>query len=259
MKKIFALIVCIFVFFLTSCVKNNVETTQESTHIEESQIYEKDYGNFSTVNKRTPPFDREKQIKSSQSDYNTGSSYPAERLAEILSSAGKIKNLGTLVYPNAAKFMAHYLEGSGEDYTIDMEKFLENAIAKQNMNADIERAKKAAQELVIKGKTADVYQKTESLHHNLTGDFKYCLGSYFAYVEMHNVSFDGTTYTATVKYTVIDFYNWDKTDTTPVFDGFVSKIVGSISPADLHQLHTSGVAKEFLSIGELSYEISWTK
>lgn len=258
MKNIFALIVCICIIFLASCEKKNAETTPQGGTFSDSP-YEMDYGNFSTVNKREASFDREKQINASSKDYNTGSAYSEKRIDEIMSSAKKIKNLGKIAYPNAAKFMAHYLEASGEDYTVDMEKFLKNSIAKQNMDIDIENAKSAAEKLLTDGKTINVYQKIESLHHNLTGDWKYCLGSYFAYVEMYNVSFDGTTYTATVKYTVIDFYNWDENETALIFDGIVANIVGDISPKDLHQLHIDGKAKEFLSKGEISYQISWTK
>ena len=257
MKNIFALILCIIVLFLASCGSKSEEPPQDSTFSESP--YEKDYGNFSTVNKSQPSNDRQKQIKSSEKDYNTGSDYSEKRLDEILSSAKKIKNFGSLAYPNAAKFMAHYLSNSGEEYEVDMEKFLKDSIANQNMETDIEKAKQAAEELIIDGETINIYQKTESLYHNLTGDWKYCLGSYFAYVEMYGISFDGTTYTATVKYTVIDFYNWDKNDDKVIFSGLVGGIIGDVSPKDLHQLHINGQAKEILSKGETTYQISWEK
>ena len=60
-------------------------------------------------------------------------------------------------------------------------------------------------------------------------------------------------YSATVKYRVIDFYNWDEAKTSGFLDG------KGPSQYQLCQLHRAGKAQEFLTYGEISYEISWTQ
>jgi hypothetical protein len=75
-------------------------------------------------------------------------------------------------------------------------------------------------------------------------------GVYFTAVKIERVGKIGNVYTATITYSVIDYYNWDSNDTEEV------PLVG-VSPAELHQLHVSGRAKEFLTYGEKTYVISW--
>ena len=105
---------------------------------------------------------------------------------------------------------------------------------------------------------AKIYQQGEIVNHfGGTEDWYLAVGSYFTCIEMHNVTVkvnaDGTkTYSAQLKYTVADFYNWNENSwsTIPIVD---------VSQRDLHQLHRVGQAKEFLSVGEKEYVISWTK
>ena len=69
------------------------------------------------------------------------------------------------------------------------------------------------------------------------------------------------TYNADIKYIVMDYYNWDKNNTTPVIDKKVLffTITGP-SPAELYYLHAAGRAQEFLTYGEITYtNVTWTE
>lgn len=213
------------------------------------------YGNFTTLHKTIPSNDRMKQMRNSKAVFNTGSSYTPDELSSTRIQALIISS-AKFLFPNAADLMDHYLNGKGENYELDVEDFLEDEIAKGNMLSDLNAALRAAENMAVSGEKITIYQNEESLHHNLTGDWKYSVGSYFASVELYDVketTFLGVTcYTAKFKYIVQDFYNWDANDTNNVS-------ISSVSPADLHQLHLAGEAQEFLTYGEEEYQIKWAK
>ncbi len=214
-----------------------------------------EYGNFTTLHKTIPSNDRMKQMRNSKAVFNTGSKYTPDELkntklqALIISSA-------KIFFPNASDFMDHYLNGKGENYKLDVNEFLEDETAKENMLKDLNNALRAAENMAVDGEKITIYQNEESLYHNLTGDWKYSVGSYFTSVELYDVketTFLGVAcYTAKFKYVVQDFYNWDENDTNNVS-------ITSVSPADLHQLHVNGEAQEFLTYGEEEYQIKWAK
>ncbi len=188
------------------------------------------------------------------------SSYDESKLSSIKSSANFIAVGGSLVsYKNASAFMKHFLDNTGEDYEIDMSSFLKDENALATRNAELNKALRACEVLAIEGESISVYQDEELVHHNLTGDWKYAIGSYFTAIEIDNLSVDGNIYTATFTYKVTDFYNWDESDANSVFSGTLATLTKNVSPKDLHQLHRAGMAKEFLSYGEIRYTVSWAK
>ena len=237
--------------------KDNSQTnsTEDDLKPDTEKVIIDTYGNFTKLHKTIGANDRMKQMRYSKSVYNTGSKYTPDELkmtriqASIISSA-------KVFFPNAADFMEHYLDGSGEVYDLDMDDFLEDKTAKQNMYKDVNEALRATEVMYSDGEKTIIYQVEESLHHNLTGDWKYSVGSYFASVEIYDIKestmLGCTYYTAKIKYVVQDFYNWDSTDTNDIS-------ITSVSPADLHQLHVNGEAQEFLTYGEIEFEIKWVK
>lgn len=228
----------------------NIDTTTDTNNEEKNT-----FGNFSTLHKTIASNDRLKQMKNSKNSYNTGSSYTVEQLKTTRIQASVIASMN-FMFPNASELMEHYLDGDGENYELDVEDFLENEIARGNMIKDVNSALRAAEALAVKGQKVTIYQTEESLHHNLTGDLKYALGSYFTSVELYDIKestmLGVTYYSAKLKYVVQDFYNWDENDTNDV------SLTG-VSPADLYQLHLNGEAREFLTYGEEIYEIKWVK
>lgn len=238
-----------------------LDTSGNQNAVSTDENGEKDtsFGNFSITEKTVPSADREKQMQNSALSYGIGSYYSKEEINEVNNAANKIKNYGSIVYPNASLMMEHYLEGSGDTYDIDMKSFLSDATALKNRDEDINCALRAAENLASEGEKINVYQIEESLYHNLTGDWKYSVGSYFSSVELYDVTVSNGVYMAKLKYVVNDFYNWDPTDTENIFSGLAATIVGDVSPMDLHQLHLNGTAKEFLSHGEITYRVTWVK
>lgn len=236
----------------TSDFQGDKDNLQPDTEIKETI---NTFGNFTTLHKTLASNDRMKQMKYSKTVFNTGSDYTLDELRMTRLQANIIAS-AKMFFPNASEFMEHYLEGEGEIYELDIDDFLENEIAKQNMQKDVNDALRAAEEMIVSGEKITIYQIEESLHHNLIGDWKYSVGSYFASVEMYDIKetswFGVTYYTAKLKYVVQDFYNWDANDTNDIS-------ITSVSPADLHQLHINGEAQEFLTYGEEEYEIRWVK
>ncbi len=212
-------------------------------------------GNFTTLHKTIASSDRLKQMKASKEAFGTGSKYTFEELKATKIQASIIASMSWML-PNASRLMEHYLEGEGENYELDLEDFLKNEIARQNMYKDVNSALRSAEGMAVKGEKITIYQIEESLHHNLIGDWKYSVGSYFTSVELYDITesqmLGVTYYTAKLKYIVQDYYNWDENDTNNVS-------ISNVSPADLYQLHLNGEAQEFLTYGEEEYEIKWVK
>lgn len=229
------------------------ESDKESEKEDDEEKVEapKEFGNFTTLHETEESRDRNKQINSSKADYNTGTLLSKSELDSIEQGAETIASgFVAMVYPNGSKFMAHFLENTGENYDLDLDKFFNDSVAKENRNNDVTEAMRAIEALSPYGDSIVIYRKEENIHHNLTGDWKFSVGSYFTSIKVEKVAKIGNIYSATITYSVIDYYNWDSNDTEEV------PLVG-VSPAELHQLHKAGMAKEFLTYGEKTYRISW--
>ena len=229
------------------------EADKEDNEEKEEEMAEapKEFGNFTTLHNTEESRDRNKQMNNSKADYNTGSKLSKEELDEIEQGADTIASgFVAMIYPNASKFMAHFLENTGENYELDLDKFFNDATTKENRNNDITEAMRAVEALSPNGEAVEICRKEENIHHNLSGDWKLSVGSYFTSIKIDRVGKIGNMYTATITYSVIDYYNWDSNDTEEV------PLIG-VSPAELHQLHVAGRAKEFLTYGERTYVISW--
>jgi hypothetical protein len=200
--------------------------------------------------------DRNKQIASSNASYNTGSSKSDSELNDIERSAKLIIAGGEILgYKKATGFLAYYLSNTGEQFNLSMSTFLTDSVALKNRNDHINIMLRAAEILAIENASININQTQERVNHNLTGDWKYSLGSYFDDVDITNltvIEIDGQKhYSATVKYIVTDFYNWNEAVTSGFLNG------KGPSQYDLAQLHRAGKAREFLTYGEITYEINW--
>ncbi len=211
----------------------------------------------------TIAWDRQRQMNNSNADFNKGSSNTKDQLDKTVSETGLITNGFTaLLYPSASSYMKHYLTASGEDYIIKMTSsgFFKSSDTKAHRITRITQAMRAAEALAIEGGSVNVYQKTEQVNHfsSSTDDWRLSVGSYFTCINMLDVTVtvgqDGTkTYSAKVEYNVADFYNWETNDYNRQLKDMLP------SPHDLHELHKAGMAKEFVSKGTVTYDITWTE
>ena len=214
------------------------------------------FGGFSTDETELSK-DRLNQIESSKYSYNSGSDLDSKALEDIIKSAQLISIGGTVFnYPNASLMLSHFLSGSGDDYNMSFDLLFKDKIALANRNEDLNNALYACEVLALQGQSLSFNQKIESLHHNLTGDFWYAMGSYFTRIEITDLTLTYNkkgekVFSVSIKYVVEDFYNFDVADTEDLFPG--------ISPNELHQLHQAGLAKEFLTHGEKIYNLTWTE
>lgn len=238
------------------------ESTSESESESESEKPITESGAFSSaITSTKESADRLKQMASAKATYNKGATCSNSEIKSILQGANTIKTGGNLLgsYKNASKLMGHFLGNTGEDYAIDMDTFLKDENALKTRNEELTKALRACEVLAREGESINVYQIEELVHHNLTGDWHYAVGSYFTSINVQNLTVNGNIYTATINYEVTDFYNWDYSNDSPVFSGFLGTLTNNISPQDLHELHRAGEAQEFLSLGEVSYTVSWIK
>ncbi|MBQ7907537.1 MAG: hypothetical protein IJ309_06135 [Clostridia bacterium] len=237
--------------------RGNIITSYEGLYFVSHNMFDNsrdEYGGFGTSQTVTSA-DRNKQMASSQADFNTGSDL--SNINDVKNTANMVTVGGALAnYPNASDLLSHFLDGSGSNYNLIIDTFLKDSVAKNNRNIDMNKAMSACEVLAQPGKSLTFYQVEESLFHNLEGDWKNALGSYFTSIRVENlvvgVDAQGNTiYSADFVYIVQDYYNWDANDT--------NKLFGLISPFELHQLHKAGLAKEFLTYGEKTFHLNWTK
>ena len=262
------LVISVFVFesdsvkYVADKTTEKVENTASYESLTAPEEVTVDGFTYSINGVTAPADDRIKQQNASNADYKTGSSLNSFRLWWAETSAKSIASLGGSMVdmPVAADFMAHYLENNGKDKNIDVLKFMsEDSGALACRNTAINRALRAAEQLAVTGKSLTVNQLVEGhpMQDQLaTDNWRYALGSYFDDVDVIDLTVTEVngvkTYTASIKYIVTDFYNWDTND--------YNEFKGIISPHDLHELHKAGKAKEYMSYGEYTYaNITWTE
>ena len=224
---------------------------------------------YSTEEETIPSEDRIKQQNNSNLVYNTGSELSNSQLQGsgwfnkgILGKANTVITGGQLLgYSNAAKFMKHFLDNTGTTYNLDVAAFLsEDSGALKSRNEAINNALRAAELLAREGEVLTVNQLSEGhpMQNSLAEeDWQYSLGSYFDDVDIINLRVEVIngvkTYTADIKYIVTDYYNWDSNNKNAF-----AKI--GPSPYELHELHKAGLAREFLTYGEITYSnVTWTE
>ena len=221
----------------------------------------------------TMAWDRERQMGISAQEYGSpvvdASTYTSSKMSSVLSSAKTIAGNGIMgwavkaVYPNASRFMAHYLENTGTGMTVDMGTgssgfFKSGSGTIGHRTTRVNEAMRAAEALAREGQSISIYQKTEVVNHfGDTEDWYLAVGSYFTCIEMHEltvtVNADGTkSYSAKLKYSIADFYNWNENSWSEI-------PIVNVSQRDLHQLHRTKQAKEFETTGSITYSITWTE
>ena len=82
---------------------------------------------YSTEEETTLSADRLRQMAESEAAYNTTTMSDSDANA-IIKKANTVINGGSLIgWTNAAKLLQHFLDGSGEQYTLNMTDFLKDS------------------------------------------------------------------------------------------------------------------------------------
>ena len=206
------------------------------------------------------------EMAESKAVYNTVAMSDSDARS-ITTKANLVITGGSLLgWDNAAKLMQHFMNGTGEQYNLDMKAFLQDSITRGYRDSDINNALRGAEALALVGQTLDINQKDEYLHRASSGDWYYAVNYYYSDVDVLNLTVtvdeNGVkTYKADIRYIVQDYYNWNKDKTSPVVEkkiGFIT--IKGPSEAELYSLHAAGRAQEFLTYGEITYSsITWTE
>ncbi len=263
--------ICLFIF---DGKEVKYLTSEKSTSMPDPISYAKIRGpvevvvdgmSYSTEKETTLSADRLRQMAESAAAYNTTTMSDSD-VSSIKSKVNTVITGGSLIgWNNAAKLLQHFMDGTGEQYTLNMNDFLEDSNNKAFRDTDINRALRAAEQLAREGESLTLNQLSENLHRP-SDDWYYAVGTYFSDVDLTNLTVtvdeNGVKhYSADIKYIATDFYNWDKNNTTPVINKKVLffTITGP-SPAELYRLHAAGLAREFLTYGEITYQnVTWTE
>ena len=163
--------------------------------------------------------------------------------------------------PNAASFINHFLDNSGEDYLYDAETVIKGTNSgKNNYIQNINDVIKLCESTVIDelwfiSKPSIQLQGTDFSTTGCIGetsiaiDWWYSIGDADASMTIYCTR-SGNTYHATITYYLLDYYDWEKGSTLRG---------GLVSDGDMYELHVAGMAQEFKSIGTYTKDISWKK
>ncbi len=172
---------------------------------------------------------------------------------------GKVLNDEWARMPHAAAFLAYYNSNLGIPYRYDGKEPIARTFAgRKNFNGMMNKMMEAAEETLKDGGhmciatnidrsgltqeesdtiTADFY----SYHNHFEFDWCYSVGKCTSAL-VADITRDGDSYTAKFKYYIIDLYDWDRGDESP-----------------LHYLHKCGISHAYYSLGEYEKEFTWKK
>ena len=281
---------------------NQGNTTEATTQGSATEGQVTPYGNYSIDQPAIKPEEYfAAQIQQSADTFNAGSSYTNEKISHIFKIADYIANYEAYVeeygvqdqldelyeqtgfsldFGFGADLMAHYIGKSGEtfDYSNRMEEMLVHPKVSAAQSTCISAAMKAAENLVKDGQSNVSVNQTKPM--KLTGlktedgTIYYALGEYHTIADLSNVQRTGDTFSATVTFRIIDYYNWADDIKTPEFTDYLNKLndnyrallgqmvdmptLEGFCQADLAQLHNAGLAQNFLAHGTIRYNVTWT-
>ena len=229
---------------------------------------------YSTVEGTKPSEDRLTIIANSANSYKTQT--PTEGSTQDEDTVSQIGSIGSWAgtVPNANELLNYYLElgGDATHYRdLDVATLISKVtVAKNSWMLSINNALRASELMAIMGETVNIDQTAETKVQlqNSTGLWSsnrdwyltFIDGMYYTDTDVDNLTVTEVngvkTYSATIVYTVIDYYSFleylDSDDTS-------SFLLWGPSKQELAQLHLDGNALDFLIESQISYEVSWTE
>ena len=190
-------------------------------------------------------------------------SQKSDRLLDIYQRANKNWFLGTagIMGKNAAKFIEHFLNNTGDDYNYDATDLINKTRASKCYNTNINKMLELCEDTVtdnlnfatLPSTTIKQFQAADfstfgaSNLHDV--DWWFSIGDCGGAMSL-NCTKENDKYTAKVKYYFLDYYDWEKGSDD--FGGFVTD-------GEMYELHEAGIAKAYKSIGLYSTTIEWKK
>ena len=277
-------------------------TTESTTQTPPPASTVTQYGNYSS---EAAPIKIEdnfaKLIQHSAETFNSGSTYSEDKIAQIYKIADYIAHYEkyveeygvqdqldelyqqtgfTLDLGFGAAMIEHYIGMTGEtyDYSDRMPELITHPKVGAAQSSCISAAMKAAENIVADGQSGVSINQTKPIKFsslkNEDGTIYYALGSYHAIADLSDVQRTGDTFTATVTFRIIDYYDWAEDGNTPEFTEYLDKLddtyrtllnemldistLETFCQADLAQLHNTGLAQDFMAQGTIVYNITWT-
>jgi len=158
---------------------------------------------------------------------------------------------------DAAKHMKHYLDNSGNPYTIDLEGMVtEVPSARKRYEDEVAQAKEFVEMLGVG--TWDIRSKTPELGYNRKDqnrNWYFAIGGYVTWGIGRAVvsgSGPGPTLDLDFEYRFYDRYNWDKGKAV-TFAGI------TVTDKFMGEFHRQGLAQEFDCFGSFKRHFSWKK
>ncbi len=158
--------------------------------------------------------------------------------------------------PDAAGALFHFLTGDGANYTISVNDLCNESEQIEKLRKDrVNDLLEASERIVSISKTKTIYNCenknfiVESINDNT--NWQNTLGGCEFRIKATVTRTSSNRFTANVQFSVIDFYDWDRTQT--------SMGTKPVSPQDMWELHHGGMAKNFLTTGTSTLSITWTK
>ena len=277
-------------------------TTESTTQAPSGENNVTKYGNYSTDSAvKTLEEIFADKIKFTEDTYATGSSYSDDKISHIYKITDYIANYEKYVEEYAvqdqledlyeqtgftldlgfgADMIKHYIDMTGDtyDYTARMEELLAHPKVSAAQSTCINAAMKAAENLVKDGQSGVSVNQTQPMNFtslkSTDGTIYFALGTYHTMADLSNVQRTGDTFSATVTFRIVDYYDWAEDGVTPEFTGYLEKLDDSyrtllsemidmptlegFCQADLAQLHYAGLAQNFLAHGTIVYNVTWT-
>ncbi|QNQ11549.1 hypothetical protein [Sphingomonas alpina] len=165
--------------------------------------------------------------------------------------------LPTMVYPgvNATRHLRHYLNNSGQTYTIDLEDMIRCVpSAKRAMVAEFRQAQRFLQGMPV-GRHLFTSSNTESSYNEESEnpEWYFAIGGYSYWGKGEATitpSQNGRRYEVDFTYCFRDRYNWD---------GGKAVVIGGVLVTDkfMGEFHRQGLAREFDCVGSVRRAITW--
>lgn len=167
---------------------------------------------------------------------------------------------------HAPGFMNHFLENTGKDRFYNCTEVVKNTNAADFYDKYMNEVRELCENTVLDKLRFKTVSSVSPLATNfssedirgmifletntmLASDWWFSIGNTDAAISLE-CSKNGNTYTATVRYYILDYYDWN--EGSEAFGGFVKD-------GEMYILHNVGKAKEFKSIGTYETEMTWEK